>query len=101
MTGLDPLELLLFVRGCGARSLDAIVSVRRVCDAAGGAPLSLRIIDVFNEPALVAKYRVVATPTLVTLGGSHERRLVGNLSEQSVRAHFELEAGHGSSVHDT
>lgn len=99
MTGLDPLELLLFVQGCGARSLDAIRAVRRVCDAVGGAPLSLRIIDVFNEPALVAKYRVVATPTLVTLGGSHERRLVGELSELSVRAHFEVGKGSNSSVH--
>ena len=88
----DPLDLLLFVRGCGERSLGAIRAVRRACDTAGGAPHSLRIIDVFNEPALVEKYRVIATPTLVTLGGSHERRLVGNVSEQSVRAHFDLGA---------
>jgi circadian clock protein KaiB len=88
--GIDPLDLLLFVRGCGARSLDAIRAVRRACDAPGGAPHSLRIVDVFNEPALVEKYRVIATPTLVTLDGSHERRLVGDVSEQSLRAHFEL-----------
>lgn len=81
------------MRGCGARSLDAIRAVRRACDASGSAPHSLRIIDVFNEPALVEKYRVIATPTLVTLGGSYERRLVGNVSEQGVRAHFELAAG--------
>lgn len=91
--GLDPLDLLLFVRGCGARSLDAIRAVRRACDAPGSAPHSLRIIDVFNEPALVARYRVVATPTLVTVGGSHERRLVGDVSEQSLRAHLELGTG--------
>jgi circadian clock protein KaiB len=90
--GFDPLDLLLFVRGCGARSLDAIRAVRRACDASDAAPHSLRIIDVFNEPGLVEKYRVIATPTLVTLGGSHERRLVGNVSEQGVRAHFELGA---------
>jgi circadian clock protein KaiB len=88
VTGIDLLDLLLFVRGCGARSVDAIRAVRRACDAPGGAPRSLRIIDVFNEPALVEKYRVIATPTLVTLGGSHERRLVGSVSEQSVRAHL-------------
>jgi hypothetical protein len=96
---LDPIVLLLFVRGCGARSLDAIRAVRRACDAAGRAPTSLRIIDVFNEPAMVTKHRVVATPTLVTLGGSHERRLVGDLSERSVRAHFEFEGGPDNSVH--
>lgn len=90
MARLDPLDLLLFVRGCGGRSLDAIRAVRAACDTPEGAPRSLKIIDVFSEPALVAKYRVVATPTLVTLGGEHERRLVGDMSAESVREHFEL-----------
>ena len=88
MARLDPLDLLLFVRGCGGRSLDAIRAVRAACDTPEGAPRSLKIIDVFSEPALVAKYRVVATPTLVTLGGVRERRLVGIISEQNVQDHF-------------
>lgn len=88
MLGIDTLNLLLFVRGCGALSQNAIRAVRRACDASGGAPRSLRIIDVYSEAALVAQYRVVATPTLVTLGRHREWRLVGDLSEQNVRAHF-------------
>src|SRR5690606_14427966 len=87
MEALDPRQLLLFVRGDGARSVEAIRAVRRVCSAAGGRR-SLEVIDVFNEPALVEKYRVVATPTLVTLGGVRERRLVGIISEQNVQDHF-------------
>ena len=84
---VDSLNLFLFVRGCGARSLDAIRAVRKVC-VASDALHALRIIDVFNEPGLVAKYRVVATPTLVTIDGDQERRLVGNLSEQNLLDHF-------------
>jgi circadian clock protein KaiB len=86
--GAEALDLLLFVRGNGARAVDAIRSVRKVCNATGGGPHSLRVIDVFNQPELVAKYRVIATPTLVTLG-VHERRLVGDMSEQNVIDHFE------------
>ena len=87
MLGIDSLSLFLFVRGCGARSVEAIRAVRMVC-AATDAPHSLRIIDVFNEPGLVEKYRVIATPTLVTVDGNQERRLVGNLSEQNLRDHL-------------
>jgi len=78
------LSFLLFVRGNGARSLDAIRAVRKACAAAVAAP-SLQVIDVFTEPKMAAKYRVIATPTLLTVGGSSERRLVGSMSEENVR----------------
>jgi hypothetical protein len=88
MHGAEALNLL-FVRGNGARAMDAIRTVRKACDAAGGTPNSLRVIDVFNQLDLVEKYRVIATPTLLTLGGVFERRLVGDMSEQSLINHFE------------
>jgi circadian clock protein KaiB len=82
------LSFLLFVRGTGARSLDAIRTVRRACAAnvaANAAAPSLTVIDVFTEPKMAEKYRVIATPTLLTVGGSSERRLVGSMSEENVR----------------
>lgn len=88
MDAADPLSLLLFVRGQGARSMDAIRAVRHACDAASGSPPSLRVIDVFTQPDLAERYRVIATPTLLTLGGRTERRIVGNMSEQALRHHF-------------
>ena len=78
------LSFLLFVRGNGARSLDAIRTVRRACAASVAAP-SLTVIDVFTEPKMATKYRVIATPTLLTVGGPSERRLVGSMSEENVR----------------
>lgn len=90
----DALDLLLFVRGNGARAVDAIVAVRKACEGRLGGPHSLRVIDVFNQPELASKYRVIATPTLISSRGRRERRLVGHMSEQNVRAHFESEA-HG------
>lgn len=93
MYGAEALRLLLFVRGNGARSVDAIRAVRHACDTTSGGPPSLKIIDVFMQPELAEKYRVIATPTLLTLGGSSERRIVGNMTEQALRHH--LGAGHG------
>jgi len=80
---------LLFVRGQGARSLEAIRAVRKASDHTPGGPHHLKVIDVFQEPALAEKYRVVATPTLVTRLAGAEARLVGNVSDESLRQHLE------------
>jgi circadian clock protein KaiB len=86
--GAPALDVLLFVRGNGAHAMNAIRAVRKACDTPGAGAHSLRVIDVFNQPELVEKYRVIATPTLVTLAGVRERRLVGDMSEQNLRDHF-------------
>jgi circadian clock protein KaiB len=89
------LSLLLFVRGNGARSLDAIRTVTKAVAAAVAPTPSLTVIDVFNEPRMAEKYRVIATPTLLTVGGAAERRLVGSMSEQNVRDQLKGKA-HGN-----
>jgi circadian clock protein KaiB len=79
---------LLFVRGQGARSLEAIRAVRKASHEAPGAPHVLKVIDVFREPELAEKYRVVATPTLVTQRAGSETRLVGDVCGESLRQHL-------------
>ena len=79
---------LLFVRGKGARSLEAIRAVRKACNEVHGGPHALKVIDVFREPELAERYRVVATPTLVTRRAGSEARLVGNVSDDSLRQHL-------------
>jgi circadian clock protein KaiB len=92
----DSIQLFLFVRGNAARSSDAIRVVRKTCDALHSGKPALHVIDVFQEPELVEKYHVVATPTLVTLTEGAERRLVGDVSEAQVRACL---AAIGAGVH--
>jgi circadian clock protein KaiB len=89
----DPLSLLLFVRGQSARSTDAIRAVRQACNSQSNRSPLLRVIDVFTQPDLAERYGVIATPTLLTLGGRTERRIVGNMSEQALRHH--LAESHG------
>ena len=84
----DPFQLMLFVRGNTARSASTIHRVRGACDTFPNGARALRIVDVFQEPQLVQKYRVVATPTLVTVGRRGERRFVGDVSEQDVQECF-------------
>ena len=91
----SPLQLLLFVRANAARSVDAIRSVRKACDADVTRAKSLHVVDVFREPELAMKYRVIATPTLLSLDGKSELRLVGDVSEGRVRDYFVAEAAYG------
>ena len=95
MLGVDPFQLVLFVRGNTLRSASAIHRVKGACDAYPHGAQALRIVDVFQEPQLVEQYKVVATPTLVTLGRRGERRFVGDVSERQVQECFagELDAG--------
>jgi circadian clock protein KaiB len=79
---------VLFVRGQGARSLEAIRAVCKASHETPGGPHILKVIDVFQEPELAEKYRVVATPTLVTRRAGLEARLVGNVSDESLRQHL-------------
>ena len=91
----SPLQLLLFVRANAARSVDAIRSVRKACDADLTREKSLHVVDVFREPELAMKYRVIATPTLLSLDGNSQLRLVGDVSEGRVRDYFVAEAAYG------
>lgn len=91
----SPLRLLLFVRANAARSVDAIQSVRKACDAELARANSLQVVDVFREPELAMKYRVIATPTLLSLDGTSALRLVGDVSEGRVRDYFVAEAAYG------
>lgn len=95
MTSISQIRLLLFVRANAARTVDAIRSVRRACDADLSGTMSLHVVDVYRNPELAMKHRVIATPTLVSLDSKSERRLVGTFSEGQVRDYFAAEA-HGA-----
>lgn len=86
-----PLQLTLFVRGNAARSLNAIRLVRQVARVRSAGAGAVRVVDIGQQPALAAHYKVIATPTLVRTGGGAERRVVGELSEQNVIDCFEAE----------
>lgn len=54
----------------------------------------MTVIDLLTTPELAKQYRVIAIPTLLTLSAGTERRWVGDVSEQSLREHFEGSHGH-------
>ena len=74
-------HLRLFVAGSTPRAQRAIGNLRRLCDQHLG-PVSLEIIDIYQQPELAVRNQVVAAPTLVKLAPLPLRRIIGDLSNE-------------------
>lgn len=76
----DQYVLRLFVAGATARSRQAVLRVRQLCEAELKNGCDLKVIDIYQQPALARKNQIVATPTLIMEFPRPVRRFIGNLS---------------------
>jgi len=77
----DSQVLRLFVAGATARSHQAIVRLRALCDANVTQRFVLEVIDIYQSPDLARDYQIVATPTLIRELPAPERRFIGNMAD--------------------
>ena len=73
--------LRLFVAGATARSRQAVLRVRQLCEAELKDNCELEVIDIYQQPDLARKNQIVATPTLVIEFPRPVRRFIGNLTD--------------------
>jgi circadian clock protein KaiB len=71
--------LRLFVAGATARSRQAILRARQLCDAELKDTCTLEVIDIYQQPRLARDNQIVATPTLIKEFPRPVRRFIGNL----------------------
>ena len=71
--------LRLFVAGATARSRQAILRVRQLCEAELKDNCTLEVIDIYQQPHLARVNQIVATPTLIKVLPPPVRRFIGNL----------------------
>jgi circadian clock protein KaiB len=71
--------LRLFVAGATARSRQAVVRVRQLCEAELRDSCELEVIDIYQQPGLARANQIVATPTLIIEFPPPVRRFIGNL----------------------
>jgi circadian clock protein KaiB len=76
----DKYILRLFVAGATARSRQAVVSVRQLCEAELKGICKLEVIDIYQQPKLARKNQIVATPTLIMEFPWPVRRFIGSLA---------------------
>ena len=71
--------LRLFVAGATARSCQAVLRVRQLCEAELKDNCVLEVIDIYQQPELARANQIVATPTLIKAFPRPVRRFIGNL----------------------
>lgn len=72
--------LRLYVAGATARSRQALLRVRRLCETELKGEYDLEVVDIYQQPILARDGQILATPTLVRDFPRPMRRLIGNLS---------------------
>ena len=72
--------LRLFVAGATARSRQAILRVRQLCETELKGGCSLEVVDIYQQPELARTHQIVATPTLIMELPRPVRRFIGNLA---------------------
>ena len=72
--------LRLFVAGATARSRQAVLRVRQLCEAELKNICKLEVIDIYQQPKLARANQIVATPTLIIEFPKPVRRFIGNLA---------------------
>lgn len=80
---LDQYVLRLFVAGATARSHQAVLRVRELCETQLEGNCILEVIDIYQQPALANTNQIVATPTLIIELPKPARRFIGNLTNIS------------------
>ena len=79
-TQADKYILRLFVAGATARSRQAVLRVRQLCEAELKNNCTLEVIDIYQQPNLARDNQIVATPTLIKEFPRPVRRFIGNLA---------------------
>jgi circadian clock protein KaiB len=72
----------LFVSGLTPRSQGAIEHLREYCKRHLDGRYRIEVVDLYQSPELAAKEQIVATPTLVQILPTPQRRLIGDLSNE-------------------
>jgi circadian clock protein KaiB len=73
--------LRLYVAGATARSREALLRVRHLCETELKGNYDLQVIDIYQQPIIARNGQILATPTLVREFPRPMRRLIGNLSD--------------------
>ena len=76
----DKYVMRLFVAGATARSHQAVLHVRELCESTLKGRVKLEVIDIYQQPGLARVNQIVATPTLIIILPLPVRRFIGNLS---------------------
>jgi len=74
--------LKLYVTGHTPRSIQAIASIRSICEEHLQGRYELQVIDIYQHPLLAEGEQIIAVPTLIKQLPLPLRKLVGDMSNE-------------------
>jgi circadian clock protein KaiB len=74
--------LRLYVAGVTPRSVQAIETIRRICEENLRGRYQLEVIDIHQQPALAKGDQIIAVPTLLRKLPVPLRTLIGDMSNE-------------------
>jgi circadian clock protein KaiB len=74
--------LRLYVAGVTPRSVQAIETIKRICEENLLGRYQLEVIDIHQQPALARGDQIIAVPTLLRKLPSPLRTLIGDMSDE-------------------
>lgn len=72
--------LRLYVTGVTPKSVQAIKNIRRICEEHLKGRYSLKVVDVYQRPALARGEQILAAPTLIKRLPLPLRRIIGDMA---------------------
>jgi circadian clock protein KaiB len=73
--------LRLYVAGATARSSQAILNIKSICEENLKGRYELEVIDIYQQPVLAKGEQIIATPTLVKKLPVPLRRFIGSMAD--------------------
>jgi circadian clock protein KaiB len=80
IAGPEHFDFELFVAGDAPNSAQALSNLRALCESRLPNRYTIRVVDVFLQPARAMLERVFMTPMLLRMAPSPQLRIVGTLS---------------------
>lgn len=72
--------LRLYVTGATSRSVEAITTIKKICEEYLEGRYELEVIDLYQMPSLAQGDQIIAAPTLIKKLPLPFRRIIGDLS---------------------
>ena len=80
-SGGEKYILQLFVTGILPNSANAIINIKAICEKYLKGRYELEIIDVYKQPGIALKEKIIAIPVLLKKFPLPEERFIGDLSD--------------------
>jgi len=77
----EKIVLQLYISGMSDNSRRAILNIKRILEQYAESRFDLEIIDIYKDPGMAEKQKIVFSPSLIRLSPLPKKTFIGDLSD--------------------